>query len=66
MSDNWQPIETAPRDGTLIRIRPRYGLPEMNGRWTVYEGGRAGFAFVMGRDVNPTHWCPHPDGGSDA
>ena len=50
----------APRDGTVIRIRPRYGLPEMNGRWRVYENGRAGFAFICGRDVNPTHWAPLP------
>jgi len=54
----WQTIDTAPKDGTKIRIRPRYGLPEMDGAWTEYENGRAGFAFVIGRDVDPTHWKP--------
>lgn len=63
MTDAWYLIETAPKDGTRIRIRPRYGLglPEMDGAWTVYEGGRAGFAFVFGRNVDPTHWQPLPN-----
>ena len=50
----------APRDGTVIRIRPSYDLPEMNGRWRVYENGRAGFAFIFGRDVDPIAWAPLP------
>lgn len=54
----WQPIETAPKDGSVIRIRPSYGLPEMQGQWQRYACGREGFAFIAGHNVDPTHWKP--------
>lgn len=57
---DWQPIETAPRDGTQILIVSRYRqLGIMIGRWAE-RNGRWAFAEVVGRNVDPTHWMPLP------
>lgn len=53
----WQPIETAPRDGTIIRVR--------QGSWTPVHGYFAGgeWRFVEYAHPNPahlTHWMPLP------
>lgn len=63
---DWQSMETAPKDGTLIRIKPSYGLPEMDGRWRERSPDNWGWAWVAGRHVDPTHWKPtQPDSGED-
>jgi len=64
----WQPIETAPKDGTPILIACSYGLGVRIGQWHDYHdnantrqlGPRWGFLFIAGRDVDPTHWMPLP------
>lgn len=68
----WQPIETAPRDGTYVLVGRDMGEPWGFVRGTGYyigEGTRvAGWVcrgindppgeFGLG---NPTHWCPLPE-----
>jgi hypothetical protein len=50
---SWQPIETAPRDGTTIHIRQGSFMPHhafwRDGRWCSVE--------YMGC-YRPTHWAP--------
>ena len=58
----WRPIETAPRDGTLILFYdPKRNLRTV-GYWHVYMFGecqewRTLFTSAM---FNPTHWMPLP------
>jgi len=61
---DWRPIDTAPRDGTVVRLlcsvgddRPKFeavGRYRDLGAWT--EVGKNGGLLV------PTHWAPIPDG----
>jgi hypothetical protein len=58
---DWQPIETAPRDGTEIIVCRRFegrkfmGVVMWDGRyWTIDYG----FPFYFD---NPTHWMPLPE-----
>jgi hypothetical protein len=62
----WQPIETAPKDGTLIRLRWEGTTVEAIGRWV--RGHNLRYATSEWRDVMgndqltlPTHWMPLPD-----
>ena len=53
----WQPIETAPKDGTwFLAHRPAWALPEIV-RWSSYCGG---YWQSMETSVEPTHWMPLP------
>lgn len=58
MRDHWQPIETAPKDGTQVL------LATVRGDWCKYHLGRyaAGYLsgmWVAGNDMpEPTHWQP--------
>jgi len=60
----WQPIETAPRDGTYIILARLDGdyVEVCGGDWNLYpkEGqeGLHGFEAWMS---NATHWMPIPD-----
>lgn len=62
---SWQPIETAPKDGTFVLLYS----PILFGEQMVvayYELGR--WNDLMGRVPQPTHWMPLPkapeeDGG---
>lgn len=61
----WQPIETAPKDGSSILLFTGTGMIEGNwsfGRWdqgVIYAtyDGCGGTAF----ESNPTHWMPLPE-----
>ena len=69
----WQPIETAPKDGTPIlgaRVCEYMdGSTYMDGAIVMYERdgiGHTGWAYMgflvsmVGSDVAPTHWLPLP------
>lgn len=71
----WQPIETAPKDGTEIIVWDG-GRADMV-RWQDYEFQNSGASWCMARGdtahegyvgyygvhmvENPTHWMPLPD-----
>lgn len=68
---NWQPIKTAPRDGTIIlvylpwphksyRVRQAsYGGQNSNkpNQWYIYFN-RSDARYI---DIEPTHWMPFPN-----
>jgi len=65
----WQSIETAPRDGTIVIVRGRWGRlePEMraaSARFETHYGIAAwwrdngGYGFTV--ECDPTHWMPEP------
>jgi hypothetical protein len=65
----WQPIETAPKDGTevlLLFSRSEYILGKVCGRtraacWTG-SGSAANWSIPYFKDDSPTHWTPlHPE-----
>jgi Protein of unknown function (DUF551) len=75
---DWQPIETAPKDGTHILLANKAGVSQ--GGWQSdmdhgadWEGqiGMAGWWRTDGSDWQNTHWMPLPppptstQGGSD-
>jgi len=67
MSDAWQPIETAPRDGTRILVWPAWGVTTQGTRVEVVrwrEGKRSrGWEGLAGYLIptQPTHWMiPKP------
>lgn len=51
----WQPIETAPRDGSVIQVRQGHWGP-FHVRWTA--GIWKAVEYSAGR---PTHWQPLPE-----
>lgn len=59
---NWQPIETAPTDGTEF-IGYSAGLRAYEGQWTAYVCRRQNNLWIaVGEGVaNPTHWMPLPE-----
>jgi hypothetical protein len=70
MSDKWQPIETAPRDGTAILVCYAQHY-ESNGflpvavRWRTYHPNSQGkyeFRDSSGTKIRAiTHWMPLPE-----
>ena len=61
----WQPIETAPKDGSLIMIgRLGWAMPA---RWRFYETLGSGYwvfsnnQHIKKTDSQPTHWMPLPE-----
>lgn len=56
----WQPIETAPKDGTRILLG-RVGYPWVfAGLWNdAYKHWSTGIG-AMAYFAEPTHWAPHP------
>jgi len=54
----WQPIETAPQDGTEILIAGRY---DFSGVWDMAVGDcRGGKARPFVGEHTATHWMPLP------
>ena len=68
--DGWRPIESAPRDKTMVALlhagtmggRPfwRYGV----GWWMPLDGWQGWFLDVGGDRRAPTHWMPLPSAPS--
>lgn len=60
----WQPIETAPRDGTFVLLSGR-DLPVWQGSWVGTSGRYAinGWTRFNSVDINwnQTHWKPLPE-----
>lgn len=42
---DWQPLESAPRDGTVIRIWTREGV-DYRAEWKTYPNGHEGFYTI--------------------
>lgn len=62
--DSWQPIETAPKDGTRIWVN-RAGNPSQAGRrvwWGKVGVARHGWKVAASKEMRyePTHWQPLP------
>jgi hypothetical protein len=61
---NWQPIETAPKNGTRVMGRIEGGEWSVETvsvmSWGRVSTGyaRAGWMADVREDWNPTHWCP--------
>ncbi len=56
--DNWEPIETAPQDGTRVLIyERRYGTMEF-ARWIGAPHNHWGDGY---KSWKPTHWMPLPE-----
>ena len=63
---NWQPIETAPKDGRTILLAGGFlsdGRPSVRtGYWHDGKRLKAWFDTALGRcAMKPTHWMPLPD-----
>ena len=67
----WQPIRTAPRDGTLVDLSDgenRYpdcfwsssGEDEEDHQWMQLYAEAPGSSFPLGGDDEFTHWMPRP------
>jgi hypothetical protein len=61
----WQPIETAPKDGTYIVLRLFHRLEGAAiGRWFDFGQvihGVTGYWTANATQVEPTHWMPLPE-----
>jgi hypothetical protein len=58
---DWQPIKTAPRDGTRVLL---FGYSNTGVRARIHEGHwvrRNGYWDTGRGRVHPTHWMPRPD-----
>ena len=53
----WQPIETAPKDGRLILA---WEEPEITYRLTFWGNSEWRY-YPFGVECSPTHWMPLPD-----
>jgi hypothetical protein len=64
---NWQPIETAPRDGTHILVLMEDAMIEAwwdttygTGEWDCVSVSRHGCGCCSSENDEPTHWMPLP------
>jgi hypothetical protein len=58
---DWQPIETAPKDGMLILAYDgQEGYPCAVVRWVAHWGAWAGYYSGVDPLDEPTHWMPIP------
>ena len=60
----WQPIETAPKNGELILLSPAFDRPYAIGRWAWEYGDGLWFMDSVGTLCGiwkPTHWMPLPE-----
>jgi hypothetical protein len=64
MNTNWQPIETAPKDGTPILLRSKKGRIA-DGLWMAANNRVGGWLWAYVK-AEPTHWMPSPDNPKDS
>ena len=64
----WQPIETAPKNGTDIILRVddyaiegRFVATIYGGYWAKISLNSHGCGCCSSEDPNPTHWMPLPE-----
>lgn len=58
-TNEWQPIETAPKDGTDILVYEKYKDSEY-----IVVASNHGFYWAFDdrdTEINPTHWMPLPE-----
>ena len=55
----WQPIETAPKDGTCVMTYTD-GLDPIFEQLPMYWDRDKGWVCCVGYDMMPTHWQPLP------
>lgn len=71
MADGWQPIETAPKDGTVVGVWNRY-QPEIvkYARWGNLKTSSVQMGWVSRAGIEgsytPSHWMPLPAPPQDA
>ncbi len=57
--DDWQPIDTAPKNGRRIFLSDAANDDTYEGRWCVTPSGGRWLAFYApDMDATPTHWKP--------
>lgn len=61
----WQPIETAPKDGTEILLFDPDNSDDHNGGvaqgyFSMKDGGRNEWVSMVFKTCKPTHWMPLP------
>lgn len=76
MMTTWQPIETAPRDGTKILVCRRFPFDCWHydvAKWAIKREHISGWAKKVGEyserydenwewfEIRPTHWMPLPE-----
>lgn len=62
-ANGWQPIETAPKDGTYMVLLLPSGFRYVIGRWFAFGQeihGSTGFWEAHATTITPTHWIPLP------
>lgn len=59
MNKEWQPIETAPKDGTIIDLRTKGGVV-CHQEWWIEDGDEA-FWSCDYDDLYITHWRPNKE-----
>lgn len=62
----WQPIETAPRDGTWILARGMWARKRYTQAIRFTAGNVGDWTSLYGATIRPTHWMPLPDPPKDA
>ena len=69
---DWQPIETAPKDGSGVLLYDRIEEAQAEGYWCKGYGSEGAWvcAFMGGTvefaDMTPSHWMPLPAPPQDA
>jgi hypothetical protein len=64
----WQPIETAPKDGTRVIARQGFTVDTMFWSKRIWAGGGGWVSDICRSETyvySPTHWMPLPDPPQD-
>jgi len=63
VADKWQPIETAPKDGTEVLLYNETGTHQAwfeDGEWRVFRHHGSGGQILFWLNPRPTHWMQLP------